>query len=54
MNSILERLLNTLEEGFSIIRLTILEDENYGKAIIQRPDGTPQTWLYDKDKGIWS
>lgn len=40
-------------KGFGIVRVTIREDEDFGEAIIERPDGTPQTWFWDKEREDW-
>lgn len=53
MKTILEKLLNIVGEDSSIIRVNIREDENYGTAIIQSPNGTPQCWDYNDGTGTW-
>ena len=53
MKTILEKLLIAMSGDYKIIRVTIREDEHYGKAIVENPNGTPQTWDYNKDSDIW-
>lgn len=53
MKTILEKLIDNVPKDYSIIRVDIKEDENYGFAIIQRSDGTPQNWSYDRALGVW-
>jgi len=38
---------------YSLLRVTIREDEEFGEAIIELPNGTPQTWEWDKENDIW-
>lgn len=40
--------------GYSIIRVTIREDENYGRALIQGPSGMISTYDWDESRREWS
>lgn len=53
MGIILKKLIDSLEEGFTIIRVNIKEDEGFGEAIIQGPNGTPSSWSYNKEFEDW-
>lgn len=56
MKTILEKYIEYLEEGkniFDHVRVTIKEDEQYGRAIVELKNGTPSDSWYDKEKGIW-
>ena len=53
MCKILESLLKSIKEGYTILRVKIEEDACYGRAIIESPNGTPQTWFYNKELNCW-
>ena len=53
MKTILEKLLVAFDGDYKIIGVNIKEDEDYGTAIVENPNGTPQQWNYNNDLGIW-
>lgn len=40
-------------KGYDLIRVEIKEDEEFGEAIIQMPNRTPQNWRWNKIVDIW-
>lgn len=53
MGIVLKRLIDSLEDGFVVIRVNIKEDEYFGEAIVQAPNGTPSSWSYNKELEVW-
>lgn len=53
MGDILKKLFDSIPSTSFIVRIEIREDEEYGKAIVERFDGTPQTWEYNNETGCW-
>lgn len=46
-------LMIRLGDDYYCIRLQIKEDENFGKAIIETPNGYPQEWEYNGKTHEW-
>lgn len=53
METILWKLLLSLGDGYKLVRVNVKEDENYGEALIENPNGTPSHWSYNSEIGIW-
>lgn len=53
LGPILLKLISSVPEDYSIIRVEIREDECYGEALIESPNGTPQTWYYNDNAEGW-
>lgn len=53
MGKILKSLIEDLGENYTIVRVTIRGDEQFGEAIIESVNGTPSTWHYIKEMQCW-
>ena len=51
--NILDKYNNLLKDGWGHIRLEIIEDEEFGKAMVEDGDGRPVSFSYNKDTGNW-
>lgn len=53
LGPILSKLISSVPEGYTIIRVKIREDEGFGEAIVESPNGNPQTWYYSDNAEGW-
>lgn len=47
------QLLKNIGSKYNCVRLQIREDENFGEAIIEAPNGCPQGWIYNSETNDW-
>lgn len=47
------QLIENIGNEYRCVRLQIREDENFGEAIIEAPNGCPQDWFYNNKTEDW-